>query len=40
VGYLSPINQWNKGKAQEYRDRKTFDSVFNNKEQNNESITS
>jgi len=25
VGYLSPVNQWNKGKAAEYKDRKTFD---------------
>ena len=25
VGYLRPINQWNKGKRQEFFDRKTFD---------------
>lgn len=25
VGYLSPVNQWNKGKAEEWKDRKTFD---------------
>lgn len=25
VGYLRPVNQWNKGKQQEYTDRKTFD---------------
>jgi len=25
VGYLRPINQWNKGKQQEFTDRKTFD---------------
>ena len=24
VGYLSPVNQWNKGKAQEYKQRKVF----------------
>jgi len=24
VGYLRPIQQWNEGKAQEYKDRKTF----------------
>ena len=24
VGYLSPINRWNKGKKSEYNDRKTF----------------
>ena len=25
VGYLRPVNQWNKGKKQEFVDRKTFD---------------
>lgn len=25
VGYLSPISNWNKGKAEEWKDRKTFD---------------
>jgi len=25
VGYLRPVNQWNKGKQQEFTDRKTFD---------------
>ncbi len=24
VGYMRPIKQWNKGKRQEFRDRKTF----------------
>ena len=24
VGYLRPVQQWNKGKRQEYRDRETF----------------
>jgi ribonucleoside-triphosphate reductase len=24
VGYLRPVNQWNEGKAQEFRERKTF----------------
>jgi anaerobic ribonucleoside-triphosphate reductase len=24
VGYLRPVNQWNKGKQQEYSDRKMF----------------
>lgn len=24
VGYLSPINNWNKGKKEEYKDRKEF----------------
>jgi ribonucleoside-triphosphate reductase len=25
VGYIRPVNQWNKGKQQEFRDRTTFD---------------
>lgn len=25
VGYLRPVNQWNRGKQQEFNDRKTFD---------------
>lgn len=24
VGYLSPTNRWNKGKVEEFKDRKTF----------------
>jgi len=28
VGYLRPVDQWNDGKNAEYKDRKTFDSVF------------
>jgi anaerobic ribonucleoside-triphosphate reductase len=24
VGYMRPVNQWNKGKQQEFADRKTF----------------
>lgn len=24
VGYLRPVNQWNKGKKAEFKDRKTF----------------
>jgi ribonucleoside-triphosphate reductase len=27
VGYLRPINQWNRGKQQEFSDRKTFDMM-------------
>jgi anaerobic ribonucleoside-triphosphate reductase len=27
VGYLRPVNQWNKGKQQEFSDRKTFDMM-------------
>jgi ribonucleoside-triphosphate reductase len=26
VGYLRPINQWNKGKQQEFSDRKMFNT--------------
>lgn len=36
VGYLSPINQWNKGKKAEYADRKYFDSALNNNLNSNE----
>ena len=25
VGYMRPVNQWNRGKQQEFTDRKTFD---------------
>jgi len=25
VGYMRPVNQWNRGKQQEYSDRKVFD---------------
>jgi anaerobic ribonucleoside-triphosphate reductase len=25
VGYLSPIHQWNKGKKEEYKDRRNFE---------------
>jgi ribonucleoside-triphosphate reductase len=25
VGYIRPVNQWNKGKQQEFKDRRTFD---------------
>lgn len=28
VGFLTPVSQWNKGKKEEFRDRKTFDRVF------------
>ncbi|MDY3869528.1 MAG: anaerobic ribonucleoside-triphosphate reductase [Pyramidobacter sp.] len=24
VGFLTPVSQWNKGKKEEFRDRKTF----------------
>ena len=25
VGYLRPVSQWNAGKQQEFKDRKTYD---------------
>jgi hypothetical protein len=25
VGYLRPVEQWNEGKQEEFKDRKTFD---------------
>ena len=25
VGFLTPLSQWNKGKREEFKDRKTFD---------------
>ena len=31
VGYLRPVNQWNRGKQQEFQDRKTFDMMINKK---------
>jgi ribonucleoside-triphosphate reductase len=27
VGYLRPVGQWNRGKQQEFSDRKTFDTA-------------
>ncbi len=26
VGYLSPVSQWNKGKKEEFSDRKTYET--------------
>lgn len=31
VGYLRPVQQWNRGKQQEFSDRKTFDMVSKKK---------
>lgn len=28
VGYLSPIHRWNKGKREEFGDRKTYDKCI------------
>ena len=32
VGYLRPVNQWNRGKQQEFSDRKMFDTTSSKKE--------
>jgi ribonucleoside-triphosphate reductase len=31
VGYLRPVGQWNRGKQQEFSDRKTFKKTSSNK---------
>lgn len=31
VGFLTPISQWNKGKKEEFQDRKTYDKVLEKK---------
>lgn len=28
VGYLRPVSQWNEGKKEEFRDRKTYDKTL------------
>jgi anaerobic ribonucleoside-triphosphate reductase len=28
VGYLRPVQQWNVGKAQEFKERKVYDGVL------------
>lgn len=30
VGYLSPIQQWNEGKAEEWKDRKEYENGKSN----------
>lgn len=32
VGFLTPVSQWNRGKKEEFKDRKTYDQVLVNKE--------
>lgn len=32
VGYLSPVSEWNKGKKEEFQDRKTYDRDFKKKQ--------
>ncbi|AZO95395.1 hypothetical protein GM661_09925 [Iocasia frigidifontis] len=32
VGFLTPISQWNKGKKEEFKDRRTYDKIL---DQNN-----
>ena len=31
VGYMRPVNKWNKGKKEEFKDRKTFKSCCDKK---------
>ena len=28
VGFLTPVSQWNKGKKEEFKDRKTYDKTL------------
>ncbi len=28
VGFLTPVSQWNRGKKEEFKDRKTYDKVL------------
>jgi anaerobic ribonucleoside-triphosphate reductase len=28
VGYLTPVSKWNKGKQEEFKDRKTFKTTL------------
>ncbi len=28
VGYIRPVQNWNAGKAEEFKDRKTYNKVF------------
>ena len=35
VGYLRPIQQWNKGKQREFKDRKYFNIKGDRKNENN-----
>jgi anaerobic ribonucleoside-triphosphate reductase len=36
VGYLSPVSKWNKGKQEEFKDRKNYD--INQKLNSNQSM--
>ncbi len=29
VGFLTPVSQWNRGKKEEWKDRKTYDKQLN-----------
>jgi len=29
VGYMAPVGQWNRGKRQEFRERRTFEGAVN-----------
>lgn len=28
VGFLTPVSQWNKGKKEEFKDRRTYDKTL------------
>lgn len=30
VGFLTPVSHWNRGKQEEFRDRKTYDQILKN----------
>ncbi len=32
VGFLTPVSQWNRGKKEEFKDRKTYDTVLTKEE--------
>lgn len=32
VGFLTPVSQWNRGKKEEFKDRKTYDHVLESNE--------
>jgi ribonucleoside-triphosphate reductase len=36
VGFLTPVSQWNRGKKEEFKDRKTYDKVLGDIKRENE----
>ena len=39
VGYLSPVSEWNDGKQEEFKDRKTFKTTLKDKEKGLNNLT-